>query len=272
MQRRTRKRALLSFIDKIFEDNLFLLSSSVSYYSALAIAPFLLIILWGASIVGANIQQKIVFFVFDFSPEISDIIKVIFENVNEGFQLGTLSGAIGAGAVLWSASLVFLQLRYSFDTIYQNKPQTQAFSILDYVKERIFAMVIVIISGLFLVASSFLPKVLKFIVGGNEKMPLYQALAQGLNIFIYVLIFWGILYLTPTKKPGLKGAFKGAILSSVLFLIGNYFLGMYLRGIASSSIYGAAGSLLIFLIWVYYSAFTLFLSAEVIFFLRKIKS
>lgn len=261
---------LKAFIDKIWEDNLFLLSSSVSYYSALAIAPFLLILLWVASYIGSDVQRRIVSMALDFSPEVGKLIQVIFANVNEGLSFSSISGIIGTVVLLWSASLVFLQLRYSFDVIYGHRVSGGPISILGVVKERLFAMFIVIAAGLFLAISSSLPRIVNLFLSGTGKVSYYQWIAQGLNAFVYIFMFWGIHYLVPSKRPSSWGALKSATLSSVFFFIGNYFLTEYLKTIASSSIYGAAGSLLIFLIWAYYSAFTLFLSVEFFVFLKQI--
>lgn len=270
MIKKLKKPQLLSFIDKIFEDNLFLLASSVSYYSALAIAPFLLIILWAASIVDTDIQKKIIGFVSDFSLEVGDVVESILMNVNEVIGVSSFSGIIGLVLILWSSSLVFLQLRYSFDVLYGERPELRPFSLKLFLKDRVVAVFAVTLTALSLMVSTFLPQVLEFFLGGSERYPLYKIFAQLFNVGVYVIIFWSIHYFVPTKRPSSFQALKASLLSSLFFFIGNYLLGVYLKGVAAHSVYGAAGSLPIFLLWTYYSAFTLFLSVEFFVFFRGI--
>jgi membrane protein len=265
------KTRLVDLARKVSEDNLFLLASSVSYYSALGIAPFLLILLGVASILGGNYQSKILTFAFELSPEFGKIVQLIFSNLNNGVDFGSISGIIGFVILLSTASLVFLQLRYAFDVIYGHYNFIPKKSFLANVLERLFAVGFVFIAGIFLIFSSSLPGVVLWRIKGNEAVIVYQVGAFILNFLIYVAMFWGIHYLTPSKRPQKKYALKMGILSSVFFIIGNTLLGIYLRNVAISSIYGAAGSLLIFLIWTYYSSFTLFLSVELYLFFKKTK-
>lgn len=256
---------------KVSEDNLFLLASSISYYSALAIAPFMLILLGVASLVGVGVQGKIIEMATGFSPEVGKMIELIFANVNEGVNFGSISGIIGVIILLSTASLVFLQLRYSLDVIYGYFNPNASRGVWQIVREKLFAMFFVLMTGVFFIVSTTLPGLVSFFLGQeNEKYLLYRALALALNIFIYVVMFWGIHIFTPSRRPKAMMAFKMALLSTAFFILGNILLASYLKGVASNSIYGAAGSLLVFLTWTYYTSFTLFLSVEVFLYLKKI--
>lgn len=262
---------LKNLADKVFNDNLFLLSSSVSYYSALAIAPFLLILLAVASLIGEDIQNKVTKWASDFSPAVGKMMDIIFDNVQEGVNLGSLSGMIGLLVLFWTASLVFLQMRYAMDVIYGYHEGISYKSIWAMISEKLFAMLVVFLAGIFLIISSSLPGAVQFFFGDNDKLYFYKTGAFVINFIVYVWMFWCIHYVTPSKRPRKRDAFYMGLLSAVFFIIGNVLLGFYFRGVASSSIYGAAGSLLIFLIWTYYSSFTLFLSIELFLFLKKTK-
>lgn len=93
--------------EKVSRDNLFLLSSSISYYSALALAPFALILLAVASLLGPGMQNDIVKQTsITMSPEVGQMLKMIFSNVNEGVNIGSISGIIGAVVLLSTASKI----------------------------------------------------------------------------------------------------------------------------------------------------------------------
>lgn len=256
--------------DKIYEDNLFLLSSSVSYYSALAIAPFLLIILAVASFIGDDIQNKVIGWASDFSPAVGQMIKIIFENIEAGVNIGSFSGIIGFIILFWTASLVFIQMRYSMDVIYGFFEVRNNRSIWTQIWDKVFAMFVVFMAGIFLIISSSLPGVVQFFFRTDENLILLKSIAFVVNFFIYIWMFWCIHFFTPSRRPGKREAFKMSVLSSLFFIIGNVLLGVYFRSVAGTSIYGAAGSLLVFLIWTYYSSFTLFLSIEIFLYLKKI--
>ncbi len=259
------------FVKKIRRDNLFLLSSSISYYSAIAIAPFLLIILSLASILGEEISQRIQSFSSNISPETGELVKIIFSNVKNEINLSSLSGVIGLFLLFISSSVVFTQLRYSFDVIYEIQELRQSRSIWDEILEKIFAIFIVFVSSFFLILASSAPSLLRFFVFKHSLGSLMDYSLHVLNFLIFIFIFWALHYFSPSLRPGKRKAFFMALMTALFFLVGNFFLGIYFKNIATASIYGAAGSLFIFLIWCFYTAFTMFLSVEFLLFYEGFK-
>lgn len=264
--KKSRTTRLRDFLIKVDQDNLFLLSSSISYYSAVAIAPFLLILLAVASVIGDEVQSKVIDLASNFSFEVGQMVSLIFQNVNEGVNLGSVSGLVGIVVLLFVASLVFLQMRYAFDVIYGHHENKVRYTIWHHILEKLFAMFVVFVAGLFLIVSSSIPGILRVIFPSSN----FAATAFALNVVIYVTMFWGIHMFTPSRRPGKKNALIMAVLSSLFFIIGNMLMGIYFRNVATSSIYGAAGTLFVFLIWSYYSSFTMFLSVEIFLYLKSI--
>jgi membrane protein len=256
---------------KVIDDRLFLLSSSVSYYSALSLAPFLLIILAAASLLRTDTQSQIVTFATkSFSPEVGETFLMVFENAQKA-SMGSFTGVIGTLILLFTASIVFTQLRYSFDVIYGYHDPNDEMNFWEWVSEKLFAVLVVIgAAALVILTFSIATAAEFFIYSGNPQISRVQVLL--INFSIYVLMFTGVHTFTPSHRPPIKQAFKIAFLSSLFFMLGNFFLAEYLRNVASHSVYGAAGTLFIFLVWVFYSSFTLFLSVEVFLYLRKIGS
>lgn len=265
-------RKVNSVVDRVGDHDLFLFSSSIAYYSALGFAPFMLILLWLASLVGQNIQRQIVINVRqNMSDQVADMIQLVFRNINEGVDIGSISGFIGLFVLLWTCSLVFLQLRYAFDVIYGTHDPHYRRSFLQWGKERLYAMFIVLLAALLLVCSFTMVAIVEYYVSdATQGATFYRILLFLVNFLIYLALFTLIHYLTPSHRPRKRVAMKIAALSSFFFIIGNFLLATYLRAIAVSSVYGAAGTLLVFLIWAYYSAFTLFLSVELYDYLRRI--
>lgn len=263
--KKTKVNLIKHFFKKVHQDNLFLLSSSISYYSAVAIAPFLLILLGVAAFIGGDIQIRIFKFAFQFSPELGKMIQLIFTNLSQEINFSSTSGFLGLILLFLTASLVFLQLRYAMDVIYENHEIRKLRSIWDSILEKIIAMLIIFFAGLFIILASSLPTFLSMVLPEFA----FDKTVYLLNFLIFLIMFWGIHFYSPTVRPSLKDSLIMAFLTSLFFVMGNFVLGFYFRVLATSSIYGAAGSILVFMIWSYYSSFTFYLSAEVYLFYKK---
>lgn len=263
-------RKLHEFIFIILKHNIFFHASSISYYAALAIAPFLLILLQIAALLGNTLQNELISQTYYIlGPEVGRITEMIFDNANEGINLASLSGVIGIGTLLFTASIVFLQLRFSLDTIYGYYDPDLTRSFKEILKERIFSMAIVIGTAVMFFLSMFISYIVKYFAGADmEEHILGQLLSSLLSFLINLMLFSALYYFAPTITPKLKSAIKVAVFTSVAFIFGKILMGIYFTNVAVSSVYGAAGTLLVFLIWAYYSSFVLFLSLEAFLYLN----
>ena len=257
---------------KISEDNLFLLSSSISYYSALAIAPFALILLAVASFLGEGSQKEIIKQAsVMMSPQVGHMLEMVFSNVNEAVNLGSLSGIIGLSVLLFTASMVFQQFRYSFDVIYGVHDPKASDSFMVLLKAKAFAMFFVLMSAVVfivtLVGSGIFLEVFADEVGKWWR----AGSVFYLNFMIYLGMFTAVHYYIPSKRYSITSTLKKATLTALFFMLGNFLLALYLQNSASDSLYGAAGAFLVFLTWSYYSSFIIFLSVVVFLHLKKIK-
>jgi membrane protein len=256
---------------KISRANLFLLSSSISYYSALALAPFALILLAVASFLGPGMQNDIVNQAsLTLSPQVGQMLKMIFSNVNEGVNVGSLSGIIGAVILLSTASMVFLQFRYSFDVIYGHFDPKATKSIVDSVKEKLFAMFFVLMIAVLMMGSVFASGIFLKIFGGEGNGLWSTLVVLYVNFMVYLAVFTAVHYYIPSRRFPLTDTLKKAAFSAIFFMLGNFLLASYLKGVAGDSVYGAAGTILVFLTWSYYSSFIVFLSVIVFMYLKKI--
>lgn len=252
------------FILIILKHNIFFHSSAISYYAALAIAPFLLILLQVGALLGNRLQTELIsqtYFVL--GPEVGRITEMIFSNANEGINLASISGIIGGVTLLFTASIVFIQLRFSLDTIYGYYDPNISRSFKAVVKERVFSMVIVILTAILFFLSLFISNIVKYIFGTDlEEGMAAQVIANVLSFIINMMMFSAVYYFAPSRTPKLSSAVKMAVFTSVAFIFGKILMGLYFKNVALSSVYGAAGTLLVFLVWAYYSSFTMFLSVE----------
>lgn len=252
------------FILLILKHNIFFHSSAISYYAALAIAPFLLILLQVGALLGNRLQTELIsqtYFVL--GPEVGRITEMIFSNANEGINLASISGIIGGAMLLFTASIVFIQLRFSLDTIYGHYDPEVSRSFKDVVKERIFSMVIVVFTAILFFISLFISNIVKYVAGTDMGEGIAgKVISNVLSFIINMMMFSAVYYFAPSRTPKVASAVKMAIFTSVAFIFGKILMGLYFKNVALSSVYGAAGTLLVFLVWAYYSSFTMFLSVE----------
>lgn len=252
------------FIFLILKHNIFFHSSAVSYYAALAIAPFLLILLQIGALLGKTLQDKLILQTyFILGPEVGKITEMIFENAKEGINLASFSGLVGVVILLFTASMVFLQLRFSLDSIYGYYDPEVSRSFTEIVKERIFSMGVVIGTAILFFLSLFISNIIEFVSGADMEQQFFgQALSNLMSFVINLVTFTALYFFTPTRTPALKSAIKMAAFTSIAFIFGKILIALYFKNIAVNSVYGATGTLLVFLIWAYYSSFILFLSVE----------
>lgn len=262
------------FIKVINRHNIFSFSSSLSYYAALALAPFLLILLKVGSVLGQDKQDDLVFQAeFIFGEDVANIIQMIFSNINEGVSLASISGIIGIIFLLLTVSVFFIELRYSLDYIKGDYDPDNTKTILEFIMERLFLMLVVIGTAVLFFLSIFIANILKHFAGeAMDKHIVGKILLIILNFVLSIGLFTAVYFFVPSKKAKITDAIKMAIFTSVFFLIGKILIGLYLDRIAGNSVYGAAGALLVFLVWAFYSSFTLFLSMELFLFIQSGKS
>jgi membrane protein len=177
--------------------------------------------------------------------------------------IGTVVGVI---SLFVGASGVFGQLQTSLDTIWEVEPRSDR-GWLAQVKERFISFTMVLGVAFLLLVSLVLSSILSSL--GNmlaDTLPGGATLWQGLNIAfslgVITLLFALIFKVIPDAKVAWRDVWGGALFTALLFTIGKQLLGIYLGKAAVGSAYGAAGSLVALVVWVYYASQILFMGAE----------
>lgn len=254
----------LRFLSIVDRHNIFLLSSSLAYYNALALAPFLLILFSLTSFIGQEYQQRIVRQInFIISPQVADVVKIIMENIDKAVDTTSLTGVVGICIILFTASVVFLHLRYSFNLIFNFYDPEKPRSLWEIIRERLVSMGFVLIFNLGFVIGMFLTSFVFFYVRKYGLTGYWMGmLLTAFNFLVFFVLFFCVYYFIPSKRASYTVLIRSSAYASLGFLIGKVLFGIYFKSVISTSVYGAAGALLIFLIWTYYSALILFFSAE----------
>jgi membrane protein len=252
------------------KDDPWRLSAIIAYYAILSLPGLLVIIIqllsyiWGEEIVEGRIYGEIA---GAMGTGAADAVQSIFESARADEQ-SLIATLIGIGALIFGATGVFFHLQISINRIFQIEPDPKS-SLVRYLIDRTRSFGFVLIIALLLLVSFVISAMLSVLqdVIGDWFPDIYVYIAYILNIvislavisFLFALIF---KYL-PDARIKWKSVWIGAVLTAILFTIGKELLSFYFGEASPESIYGAAGSIIIVMLWVSYSSLIVFFGAEV---------
>ncbi|MDQ3281384.1 MAG: YihY/virulence factor BrkB family protein [Acidobacteriota bacterium] len=249
------------------EDKAPRLGAALAYYTIFSIGPLLLIAVAMAGIfLGQEAAQGKISGELGkvFGPQMAQALEAMIQAAAKP-KSGTIATIVGIITLLLGASGLFAQLKDALNTIW-NVEQKKAAGIVGAIKDRFLSMAMVMGIGFLLLitlvfdtAISAMGPYLERLVGGEAVI---QALQLVLSFGIAILMFACMFRFLPDLKVAWHDVWFGAIFTAILFVLGKFGLAIYLGKAAVGSAYGAAGSLVILLVWVYWSAQILFFGAE----------
>jgi membrane protein len=250
------------------EDKAPRLAAALAFYAMTSIAPLLIIVIalagliFDAKQVRSQVNTQIVSLVGSEGAEAIDGIV----RGSEGKSSGILATVIGLATLLLAAGGFFGQLQDALNTIWEVAPKPGR-SFWQIVRDRFTPFTMVLGVGFLLlvslVVSAMLTAAGSFLIGESfESLWIWQVVNFVVSLGISTLLFAMIYKVLPDVKLAWRDVWVGALITSVLFAIGRFLISLYLGYAAPESAYGAAGSLVIVLIWIFYSAQILFFGAE----------
>ena len=248
------------------EDKAPRLGAALSYYTIFSLAPLLVVIMGivGLFYSGADLalQKQIAGVV---GKDAAAAISEILQHANENKGHGIVATVVGTITLLLGAGGLFGQLQDSLNTIWEVRPKPQGFMAM--LKNRFLSFSMVLGTGFFLLVSLVASALISSAGEWLESMVSMPAFVlQALNIIVtfavVTALFATIFRNLPDVEINWHDVWVGAAMTSFLFGIGKYALGLYLGKGTIASAYGAAGSLAVLLIWIYYAAQILFFGAE----------
>ena len=250
-------------------DNGLKLSASLAYYTVFSAAPLLILIIsltstfLGHDAINNNLYPQIKEYVgSQAATQIQEIIKNLQFSGKTGIALVT-----GTIVLLVGASSMFVEIQDSLNIIWRVKAKPKR-GWLKLVQNRFLSFSLIISLGFLLLVSlminiavsalsaklaHFLPGVTVLVLGGIN---------LAITLIVIAVLFGIIFKVLPDVKIHWANVRMGAIFTTILFMIGQYLIGQYIQYTAQGSAYGAAGSIIIILIWIYYSSAILYIGAE----------
>jgi membrane protein len=253
-----------------WEDNAPRLGAALSYYTAFSLAPLLLIsIAIAGAVFGEEAARGQVVGQLQalLGEEGARAIQALLENARKPSE-GVLAAVMGVATLVLGSSGVFNELRGALNTIWE-VPARQGGGVWGTVRDRLLSFGMVLILGFLLLVSLILSAALAAAGerwGGALAGTLHLLEIANFLVFLGVatVLFALIFKLLPNAQPAIawRDVWVGASMTAVLFSLGKWGIGLYLGRGTVGSAFGAAGSLVVVLVWVYYAAQVLFFGAE----------
>ena len=250
------------------EDRAPTLGAALAYYTIFSLAPLLLIAIsiagwvFGPQAAEGQIFNALRGLLGDASAK---AMEATVQNAGSEPASGLLGTLIGFVTLLFGASGVFVQLQTSLNAMWGVKPKPDR-GILGILKDRLISFSLILVVGFLLLCSLLVTAAIAFLGMSFGMVPGMEVLVQILNtilsLAIVTLLFAAIFKFLPDAMIAWRDVWIGALITAILFTIGKFGLGWYLGRSAIGSAYGAAGSLIVVLVWVYYSSQIVFFGAE----------
>jgi membrane protein len=244
------------------------LGASVAFYSLLSFAPLLVLIATMTALVfDRNTTQNAL---IDQARQMigdrgADTVKSLLANAQKPSS-GIFASVVAFVTLLFGASGVFSELRDALNTIWDAQPKEQS-GWRAMLKQKLFSFGMVLSVGFLLLVSLILSAGLA-VVGKffgqlvPVPVPILEAANFVVSLAVITLLFALLFKYVPARSIPWRDVWIGAVLTALLFTTGKFLLGLYLGKAAVGSAYGAAGSLVAVIVWVYYSAQIFFFGAE----------
>lgn len=256
-----------SFFDRFQRDHTTTLAASLAFYTAFSLAPLLILFVTLSAHLPMDVQQSFLKETKELvGADAAKAVSLIIDNAKERPDLSKISGLFGALTLLLSASIIFGQMRESLNLIFEATPETPKdesilLKVWHFLEDRLLsvglALGFIFMMIVSLIASSLLTATF------DSGASIWRNINILISFVFYIWVFTMVFRYLPAKRVQWKPAAKGGFITAFLFVIGKEAIGIYLGNSALGSAYGAAGSVIVLFVWVYYSALITFVGAHI---------
>jgi len=244
------------------------LGAALAYYTIFSLAPMLVIVIavagfvFGGQAAEGQIAEQLTGLL---GPEGAAGVQGMIKNASQA-QTGLVATGVGLATLMLGATSVFTELHAALNDVW-NVPPPESWSWWDLVRARVSGFTIILGIGFLLLVSLVVSALLAGLHGQiGTLFPgaplLFQLLNFAVSFAVVTLLFAMIFKILPDLEIRWSDVWVGAAFTSLLFGVGKLGIGFYLGYAGAGSVYGAAGSLVIVLLWVFYSSQLLFFGAE----------
>lgn len=259
--------------DSFLDDKCMKMSASLAYYTTFSIGPLILIVIWcigffyGSQIDNSSAKQEVFeeltkIFGGDVALQIQGSVEKL--TVVSDSNIGIIIGII---TLMFTSTTIFVDIQDSINIIWGIKPKPKK-GWLKLILNRLISFSMVLGLGFLLIATLIINSLIMIMMDlFNQYLPAFDIntlswLNTIITFLVIVVLFGFIFKVLPDAKVRNKDVLGGAIFTAILFMLGRYGISLYLQFNATASAFGAAGSVIVLLLWVYFSAAILYFGAE----------
>lgn len=244
------------------------LGAALAFYTILSMAPLVILVVAVAAVIfgRTTAQDQLLQQVRDLiGLQGAEMVRTTIEHARQPSS-GIFASAVGILTLFFGASGVFLELRSALNTIWEVKP-IEDVSLMGIIKQRFFSFGLVLAIGFLLLVSLVVSAILAALGAFfGDILPMSESVLGTINFllsFIAIAILFALIFrYVPDKRIEWREVWLGALATAFLFTVGKSLIGLYLGKASVGSAYGAAGSLMVVIVWVYYSSQIFFFGAE----------
>lgn len=253
-------RTILSAVDGFSDDELMTRAAALAFYAALSFAPVLLLMVWVVSTLNPDWQNQLSDALANVvGTRASEALDGVIKSAKAHPRLGDIAGVVGIGVTLFGASAVFAQLQATLDRVWRVKAKPgEAIGAWLRARARAFAL----LGGMtfMLIVSFVISAIIQTMIHGDTRT--WKGTEYAISVVVFVAAFGAMYKVLPDALIEWRDAIVGAVLTTVLFLIGKYAIGLYIEHSDVGGAYGPAGAFVVLLTWTYYSSIIVLLGAE----------
>ncbi len=234
-------------------------AASVSFYALLSMAPLLVLLLWLTASLYPPAQQALVGQIADVAgSSAASVADTVLKNADNQPDVGSLAGVWSTLLLFIGATAVFAQLQNALNLIF-NTSGERLEGIKAWLRKRVFSFGVVLALGFLLILSMTATTMLQ--VAFAQLPSVLPAIGYVTTLLLYAVAFAFLYHYLPDRRVQWRQAFIGGVITSALFALGRYAIGVYIATVAPGSAYGSMGALVISLVWIYYATVVFFVGA-----------
>lgn len=259
-------RMLKETLNSFINDEMLSRGAAIAFYATTSLAPVLLIVIavaglaFGRDAAQTAISQELISLM---GEQTADLLKSIIASASVK-STSVIAAATGIVTLIAVASGVFGEMQAALNIIWKTRSHETAVSRL--IRARIVSLGLVAALGFLLMVSLVVSAALTAFNSYLDLLPMGKLILSALNFsvsFLLLAILFGAIYkVLPDRSLHWKDVIAGALITSFLFNTGKSLIGWYIGSSAIASSYGAAGGLIVLLLWIYYSAQIFLFGAE----------
>ena len=256
------KPILLNAVSGFLHDDVLTLSGALTFSTLLSFAPLILVSLWATASLGQGAQDALLNQLQGLiGDDARKAAQSVIDSASQRPALGSIAGVLGLLVAIIGATTVFAQLQTSLNDIWriERKPVN---AVWGWLRHRLLSVGLLAAIGFVLAVSMVFSAGLGTLLSGTGIV--WDIVNQLITAVIFGVLFAGLFRYLPDARLPWGSALAGGVATAVLFAFGKAVIGLYLAHGSVGGAYGAAGSLVVLLVWVYYSSAIFFFGAELV--------